>query len=69
MVDFHAQSNLAGNTLDLDSAFQSLAFLLRPGDSFLPHDASTPVTFGLLVLLGVAFPDSGNELRELRLVF
>lgn len=36
--------------LDLDGAVQSLALLLSPGDSLLPHDASTPVTFGFLVL-------------------
>ena len=37
--------------LDLDGAFQSLALLLRPGNSLLPHDPPAPVTFGFLVLI------------------
>ena len=39
------------STLDLDSAVQSLALLLCPGNSLLPHDTSAPVTFGFLVLV------------------
>ena len=67
-MDLQAQI-LWMSALDLDSAFQSLALLLRPGNSLLPHDPSTPVTFGFLILICVAFFDGRDEFRELGLVF
>ena len=39
------------SALDFDRTFQGLTLLHRPGYSLLPHDASTPVTFGFLVFL------------------
>jgi hypothetical protein len=37
--------------LDLDGTLESLALLLRPGNSLGTHDTTTPVPLGLLVLL------------------
>ena len=56
-------------SLDLDGAVQSLALLLLAGNGLLAHDTSTPVALALLVLLGVALLDGGDQLAEFGLVF
>lgn len=55
--------------LDLDGTLQSLALLLLSGICLGTHDTSTPVTFRLLVLVGVSLLDRGQQFRQLRLVF
>lgn len=55
-------------SLDLDSGLNGLALLLLAGDGLGAHDTTTPVTAGLLVLVGVALLDGGEELGELTLV-
>jgi len=60
---------VSSNCLDLDSTLQCLPLLLRPCNSLLAHDASTPVALSLLVLLRVALLDRRDQLRKLRLVF
>ena len=57
------------NSLDTDSALSGLALLLLLGDGLGAHDTTTPVAAGLLVLVGVALLDGGEELGELGLVF
>ena len=54
--------------LDLDSGLGSLALLLLASNGLGAHDTTTPVTAGLLVLVGVALLDGGEELGELTLV-
>lgn len=54
--------------LDLDGALDGLALLLLAGDGLGTHDTTTPVTAGLLVLVGVALLDGGNKLGEVALV-
>lgn len=54
--------------LDLDGGLNSLALLLLAGVGLGTHDTTTPVTAGLLVLVGVALLDGGQELGELSLV-
>ena len=54
--------------LDLNGALSSLALLLLAGVGLGAHDTTTPVTAGLLILVGVTFLDSGQELGELSLV-
>jgi len=55
--------------LDLYGRLQRLAFLLRARKCLLPHDASAPVALGLLVFVGVAFLDGGDEFGEFGFVF
>jgi hypothetical protein len=54
--------------LDLDGGLESLPLLLLPGIGLEAHDATTPVSPALLVLIGVALLDSRHELAQLRLV-
>jgi hypothetical protein len=59
---------LWSNCLDLDGALEGLGLLCGLGVGLSAHDATTPVTLGLLVLLHVALLDSLDELGKLRLV-
>lgn len=43
--------------LYLNRTLQCLSLLLGPGDGFLSHNTSAPVTLGFLILLRVAFLD------------
>lgn len=54
--------------LDLDGVLNSLALLLLAGVGLGAHDTTTPVAAGLVVLVGVALLDGGQELGELSLV-
>lgn len=56
------------NHLDLDGSLKSLALLLGSGVGLGTHDTTTPVTLGLLVLVGVTVLDSLDELGHLGLV-
>ena len=56
------------NCLDADGGLSDLALLLLTGDGLGAHDTTTPVAAGLLVLVGVALLDGGEELGELGLV-
>ena len=47
---------------------QSFLLLLRPGNGFLTHDASTPCTLIVLVFLAPVFFDGRLELGQLGLV-
>lgn len=55
--------------LNLDSALQRLAFLLRSRNRLLTHDPTAPMAFRLFVLLRVAFFDGGNQLGKFGFVF
>jgi hypothetical protein len=57
-----------GANLDLDGVLNSLALLLLAGVGLGTHDTTTPVAAGLIVLVGVALLDGGEELGELSLV-
>ena len=59
---------LWSNCLDLDGALEGLGLLCGLGVGLSAHDATTPVTLGLLVLLHVALLDGLDELGKLRLV-
>lgn len=59
----------ASEPLDLDRTIQRLPLLLRPSNRLLSHDASTPMTLSLLVLVCISLLDCGNELRQFGLVF
>ena len=59
---------LWSNCLDLDGALEGLGLLCGLGVGLSAHDATTPVTLGLLVLLGVTLLDGLDELGKLRLV-
>ena len=59
---------LWSNCLDLDGALKGLGLLCGLGVGLSAHDATTPVTLGLLVLLHVALLDGLDELGKLRLV-
>lgn len=59
---------LWSNCLDLDGALEGLGLLGGLGVGLSAHDATTPVTLGLLVLLHVALLDSLDDLGKLRLV-
>ena len=59
---------LWSNCLDLDGALEGLGLLCGLGVGLGAHDATTPVTLGLLVLLHVALLDGLDELGKLRLV-
>lgn len=54
---------------NLNGAFQRLALLLRASNGLLTHDATAPVTLGLLVFVRVTFLDGGDELGQLGFVF
>ena len=54
--------------LDLDGGLNSLALLLLAGVGLGTHDTTTPVTAGILVLVGVTLLDGREELGELSLV-
>jgi hypothetical protein len=54
--------------LDLDGSVQSLLLLGSAGVGLSTHDTTTPVSAGLLVLVGVAILDGLDELGELSLV-
>jgi hypothetical protein len=54
--------------LNLDGGLKSLASLLLASIGLGAHDATTPLSLGLLVLLGVTLLDGLDELGELRLV-
>lgn len=54
--------------LDLDGRLKSLALLLSTCVGLGSHDTTTPVSLGLLILLGVALLDGRDELGELSLV-
>lgn len=60
--------DMSCNSLDLDSALQSLALLLLPGVGLGAHDATTPVTPAFLVLVRVTLLDGRDQLAELALV-
>lgn len=62
------KSSRKGANLDLDGVLDSLALLLLAGVGLGTHDTTTPVAAGLIVLVGVAFLDGGEELGELSLV-
>ena len=55
-------------SLDLDGGLDGLALLLLAVVGLGAHDTTTPVTAGLLVLVGVALLDGREELGELGLV-
>ena len=59
---------LWSNCLDLDGALEGLGLLCGLGVGLSAHDATTPVTLGLLVLLHVALLDGLDDLGKLRLV-
>lgn len=59
---------LWSNCLDLDGALEGLGLLGGLGVGLSAHDATTPVTLGLLVLLHVALLDGLDDLGKLRLV-
>ena len=59
---------LWSNCLDLDGALEGLGLLCGLGVGLSAHDATTPVTLGLLVLLKVTLLDGLDELGKLRLV-
>lgn len=54
--------------LDLNSVLKSLPLLLLSGIGLCAHDATTPVSPVLLVLVGVTLLDRRHELGELGLV-
>ena len=54
--------------LDLDGALEGLGLLSGLGLGLGTHDAATPVTLGVLVLLHVSLLDGLDELGKLRLV-
>lgn len=54
--------------LNADSGLNGLALLLLAGNGLGTHDTTTPVAAGVLVLVGVALLDGGEELGELSLV-
>lgn len=56
---------ISSSGLDLNSTLQCLPLLLRPCDSLLAHDTSTPVALSLLVLLRIALLDRRDQLRKL----
>lgn len=62
------KSSQRGINLDLDGVLNSLALLLLAGVGLGTHDTTTPVAAGLIVLVGVALLDGGEELGELSLV-
>jgi hypothetical protein len=62
------KSSWKGTNLDLDGVLNSLALLLLAGVGLGTHDTTTPVAAGLIVLVGVALLDGGEELGELSLV-
>lgn len=55
-------------SLDLDGSIESLLLLGDAVVGLLAHDTTTPVTAGVLVLVGVALLDGREELGELGLV-
>ena len=54
---------LWSNCLDLDGALEGLGLLCGLGVGLSAHDATTPVTLGLLVLLHVALLDGLDECK------
>jgi len=62
------KSSRKEENLDLDGVLNSLALLLLAGVGLGTHDTTTPVAAGLIVLVGVALLDGGEELGELSLV-
>lgn len=54
--------------LDLDGGLKGLSLLLGAGNGLGAEDTTTPVAARLLVLVGVALLDGGEELGELSLV-
>lgn len=67
----HAETHrsVAATGLDLNGLLQRLPLLFSLRNRLGAHDASAPVTLRLLVFLGVAFLDGGDEFGELGLVF
>ena len=55
--------------LDLDGILDGLALLLSSGNGLGTHDATTPVTLALLVLLAVTLLDGADKLGQFGLVF
>ncbi len=64
-----AHRSVTATELDLNGLLQRLPLLFRLRNRLGTHDAPAPVTLRLLVLLGVAFLDGGDEFGELGLVF